>query len=109
MRDFKINHNRSLYIVTNKVSGEEYVLQGYVACDNYLIPFVPHWKSREQNSVSETWYKYWEPHYAERETWIPMSEVNFDEWDITEDWYKEYLIDAYESYKKILTKYHASF
>jgi len=38
-----------------------------------------------------------------------MSEINFDEWDISEDWYKEYLIDANESYKKILANYHASF
>jgi hypothetical protein len=93
-----------LTIVTNE-QGQEYVLQGYVVDGYFLIPFVPHYNS---NSI-EVDPLYWEPHYAKRETWIPINQVNFDEWDITKEEFELIKADGNKAYKEILAKYHESF
>jgi len=94
-----------LTIVTNKNSGKEYVLQGYVVGGSFLIPFVSHYNSK----LTTFDPMYWEAHYAKQDTWIPMASVNFDEWDITKEEFN--LIDkaGNDAYKEILAKYHASF
>ena len=93
-----------LIIVTNQ-QGKEYVLQGYIVDGYYLIPFVPHWNSND-TIVNPL---YWEPHYAKRNTWIPIDEVNFDEWDITQNEFELIKSEGDKAYKEILEKYHASF
>ena len=97
---------RRVFVTNSK--GTVYVLQGYVIGEWQLVPFVPHWNGRDSESC-DLWKKYWEPHYAEKETWIPISKVNFDDFDITKE---EYLAIKYESDKgtdEILKKFHASF
>lgn len=93
-----------LTVVTN-TKGEEYVLQGYVVNGYYLIPFVAHYNSPTKDFDP----LYWEPHYAKKETWIPIDKVNFDEWDITREEFESISKDDDDSYKKILEKYHGSF
>ena len=85
----------------------KYVLQGYVVGTWYLIPFVPHWN--REPSDCELWKKYWEPHYAKKETWIPINKVNWSDFDITEAEYLKIKEESEKSDKEILAKYHASF
>lgn len=101
MRVLKIKY-REVILIKNLKTKKEYVLQGYVACDDYLIPFVPHW-----NRGSEV--EYWEPHYAKRDTWVSMENINYSEWSITPKFYKSYKEESKENYKKILEKYHRMF
>lgn len=101
MRTQKIKY-REVILVTHLESGKEYVLQGYVACDDYLIPFVPHWNGGRS-------VEYWGPHFATRDTWVSMKDINFSEWSITEEFYESYVKDSKEVYKKILEKFHGSF
>lgn len=101
MRIQKLKY-REVTIVTNLKTKKEYVLQGYVACCDYLIPLVPHWNG---GTTTESW----EPHYAKRDTWISMDEIDFNEWDITKEEYSEIQKEDKKTYAEILAKYHASF
>lgn len=93
-----------LTIVTNK-QGQEYVLQGYVVDGYFLIPFVAHHNSKLKDFNP----LYWEPHYAKRETWIPIEQVDFNDWDITKEEFELIKEEGNKAYKEILAKYHASF
>jgi hypothetical protein len=98
---------RNLTIVTRN-NGEQYILQGYVVGTWYLIPFVPHW-NRSSPPETELWKKYWEPHYAKKDTWIAIGDVDFSEWDITKEEYLAMKDESTKIHKEILAKYHASF
>ena len=108
MKQIKIK-SRTLQVFTNKTNGKEYVLQGYVACDDYLIPLHPHWNTPQKENWTIEDIKYWEPHYAKRETWIAMSDVDFNDWDLSKEWYDNYKSEAEQRHKEILAKYHSSF
>ena len=89
-------------IIVTRSNGDKYVLQGYVVGGYYLIPYVPHWNG----SAS---LKYWEPHYAKRETWIPIKDVNWVDFDMTKDEFLEIEKSDGKANKELLSKFHASF
>ena len=93
--------SRNLTVVT-RANGKQYILQGYVVGTWYLIPYVPHWNGG-------TSLEYWEPHYAKQDTWIPIKDVNWGEWNMTKEEYLNIKSDSEETDKEILAKFHASF
>jgi len=81
-------------IVTNK-QGEQFVLQSFVVGGNYLIPY--------------DGSKYWEHHFVPKHTWIPLSVVNFDNFDISKAEYEQFKAMCEQGQKQALDKFHASF
>lgn len=89
-------------IIVTRCNGDKYVLQGYVVGTDYLIPYVPHWNGGMS-------LKYWEPHYAKKETWIPINDIQWDEFDMTKEEYLEIKKGRDKACKEILAKFHDSF
>ena len=84
---------KNAIITDNK--GNKYILLAPVVGENYLVPYDGR--------------KHWEHHFVPKETWIPMKEVDFDDFDITEEEYNNILIEDKKGFEKILKKYHDSF
>ena len=87
---------KNLRFVT-KNNGDKYVLQGYVVGTWYLIPY-----------VSDN-LEYWEPHHAKQNTWIPIKDVVWNDYDITKEEYLEEKRISEISDREILAKYQSSF
>lgn len=93
--------------IVTRDNGDQYILQGYVVGTWYLIPFVPHWNGGVR--TDDLWKQYWSPHYAKKETWIPIDKVIWSEWDITKEQYLKEKFESEISNREILAKFHASF
>lgn len=77
-------------------NGEPYVLQMFVACNDYLIPY--------------DGSKYWEHHFVDKNLWIEITEdFNFEGFDMTREEYEVLYNESEKRHKEILAKYHASF
>jgi len=85
---------RKQIIFTNKL-GKQYALLQVVVGENYIVPY--------------DGSKYWEHHFVPRDTWIPMSEVNWDNFDVSEAEYNVIVTQSKKDNAEILAKYHASF
>lgn len=97
-----LNESNTNRIIVTRNSGDKYVLQGYEVGTWYLIPYVPHWNGG-------TSLKYWEPHYAKKETWIPIKDVKWNEFDMSKEEFLEIQKGSSKKSKEILSKYQSSF
>jgi len=81
--------------IVRDIRGNQYVLQLFVVGDDYLIPY--------------DGSKYWEHHFILRSTWLPMSGLDFDNFDISKADYRTLKTISVQNNEKILEKYHNSF
>jgi hypothetical protein len=81
--------------IVRDTKGNQYVLQMFVVGDDYLIPY-------DGN-------KYWEHHFILRSTWLPMSGLNHDNFDLTKAEYRTLKSISVESNSRVLEKFHNSF
>jgi GNAT superfamily N-acetyltransferase len=81
-------------ILTNK-QGEKYVLQGFVTSGYYLIPY--------------DGKKYWEHFSIPKNQWISEKDINWSDYNFSQEQFNQIKESHLKSEKEILSKYHSSF
>mgnify|MGYP006295156559 CR=1 FL=1 len=82
-------------MIITDIQGNKYKLIMFVVGGHFLIPY--------------DGSKYWEHHFVPKETWVPMSDIDYNKFNLTESQYKAIVSESDKKYKEVLAKYHASF